>query len=333
MKNLARRILFKKKPQVLIHYPCNWINNHNTPSVELFYRTLFKVLALEGINYTVTPTKGIPITDDLNYKDTIHLTYHTKHPCINAINIKVSYLPNLFYFDRKGYSGWSETTDDIKTKDYLNRVEDHIAKSYFEKIASHYIHNNISKYPQPLETNKHPNHNHDYIFLATQVIDDSVSELAYIDTLTLIKHATTACETLGIDLLIKRHPKCSSIEIKQTIEEATQKNHVLTTNGSIHDLIKNAEAVLTVNSGVGFESLLHLKQVYITGKADYHWACTTIKTEYELKTKLLKSKVPEDRIRQFVYYFCNENLGDCNSEESIRKQIHQKLTPLLQEKK
>ena len=38
---------------------------------------------------------------------------------------------------------------------------------------------------------------------------------------------------------------------------------------SIHDLIAAAEIVVTVNSGVGMETVLHQKPVYAFGRANY----------------------------------------------------------------
>ena len=47
-------------------------------------------------------------------------------------------------------------------------------------------------------------------------------------------------------------------------------------NISIHSLIKKSQAVFTVNSGVGIESILHLKKVYTFGFADYASISTKI---------------------------------------------------------
>jgi len=40
-------------------------------------------------------------------------------------------------------------------------------------------------------------------------------------------------------------------------------------DASVHDLISGANAVFTVNSGVGLEALLHGRPVVVTGECDY----------------------------------------------------------------
>ena len=51
---------------------------------------------------------------------------------------------------------------------------------------------------------------------------------------------------------------------------------ILISDASIHQLIEPALAVFTVNSGVGSEALLHLKPVYLFGRADYRHVCHEI---------------------------------------------------------
>ena len=100
----------------------------------------------------------------------------------------------------------------------------------------------------------------------------------------------------------------------------------LTTNyhtGSLHQLIANSSAVYTVNSGSGFEALLHNKRVFTAGHCDYHWVTDTIKTEEDLKNsiELIDQPIDEDSITKFLHYCFNHHFVNINDEKSIERRL------------
>ncbi len=77
--------------------------------------------------------------------------------------------------------------------------------------------------------------------------------------------------------------------------------------------------MITVNSGVGMESLLHLKTVISTGKSDYSCATTTIKTEEELEQILTCIPQPDEKlIKRFLYHYKINHLFKANEINKIR---------------
>ena len=70
-------------------------------------------------------------------------------------------------------------------------------------------------------------------------------------------------------MVIKRHPNCKAGEMAAFIRNLVDGNIATETTSSIHDIIPGAQAVVTLNSGVGFESLLYEKPVVCLGRADY----------------------------------------------------------------
>lgn len=93
--------------------------------------------------------------------------------------------------------------------------------------------------------------------------------------------------------------------------------------GSIHDLIENAAGVVTVNSGVGFESLLHEKPVITFGKTDYHWVTTTFKKPESVTNvpNVIESHNMQnkEKIREFVVYFLDHFLVNVNNKKSFQR--------------
>lgn len=73
----------------------------------------------------------------------------------------------------------------------------------------------------------------------------------------------------NIILYIKRHPRCQDEKLTKLLIQYQNNKNIVFYDGSVHDAISQATTVYTINSGVGFESLLHLKPVITFGKSDY----------------------------------------------------------------
>jgi capsule polysaccharide export protein KpsC/LpsZ len=54
-------------------------------------------------------------------------------------------------------------------------------------------------------------------------------------------------------------------------EYAATSDYVFCLQANVHDLIAGSRGVFTINSGVGFESLIHGKPVVTFGNCDYRW--------------------------------------------------------------
>jgi hypothetical protein len=80
-----------------------------------------------------------------------------------------------------------------------------------------------------------------------------------------------AVETMN-HVCFKMHP-CNAMDcdLHQAIDEAAEKSHFIhKVEGNIHELIKRAEGVFVINSGTGFEALVHGKPVVTFGQSDYN---------------------------------------------------------------
>ena len=74
------------------------------------------------------------------------IAFHTKNP--DYINVKISHLPDWFYFDRFGYNGWSEYG--LKKPDFGSIKKDY-ARQRFSDIQKYVIGNRLTKLPQSKE--------------------------------------------------------------------------------------------------------------------------------------------------------------------------------------
>lgn len=81
-------------------------------------------------------------------------------------------------------------------------------------------------------------------------------------------------ESKGVVLNIKPHPANLALTAGYR-ERFPESTWIRWRDESIHDLIDETQAVFTVNSGVGFEALLHGKPVVTFGRAEYD--CVTVR--------------------------------------------------------
>ena len=128
----------------------------------------------------------------------------------------------------------------------------------------------------------------------------------------MVKHY----EKTDIKVVVKRHPYCNSLSLERIVKELEEEKLIELSSSSIHSLIKGANVVFTVNSGVGLESLMHLKPVVISGEAEYSYAVhSLVKTKDELKNILEKNnfKVDKMKILKFLYFYNKFYIQDQNS--------------------
>ena len=154
----------------------------------------------------------------------------------------------------------------------------------------------------------------DFVFFPCQIPhDESIvlhSGISVADALTLtLKWA----ERRDIPVVVKGHPM--NREAMAPLREIADAHpcHWVETVG-IHDVLRQARLVVTVNSGVGFEALLHGKPVATFGRADYDAVAVKIGLE-TLSEDLCRAydTIPDTSVQQdFVetWYESNADTED-----------------------
>ncbi|HBB9147929.1 TPA: capsular biosynthesis protein, partial [Escherichia coli] len=201
------------------------------------------------------------------------ISYHTRSMDMDNkkhLHIQESTLAERCSMDYMGYAGYSSLADDFTYK-IIDNYSKHI--NNIEQQISFYIKNNISKYKQ---SDEEFHLESDYVFIPMQVTTDAVASLSYIDGIKLLKLVSEYFFNTSTKVVVKRHPYCNSIEVEKLINELEKEGKIIVSDSSVHHLIKTSKAVITVNSGVGLETVIHNKPVIITGKSDYYYAATAI---------------------------------------------------------
>ncbi len=267
------------------------------------------------------------------WSDSTALTFslHTigGHP--DHYHVKYSALAGHLAIDGQGYAGWTSLAKDHrKLACLIETLSEKEAAECWQRLHEKFVVGNFSKYSQKATIGKTKHQLPDsFIFLPLQLLDDAVAELAEIDGLSLLKYLVAKLEGTSRHLVVKRHPLCRNPEIAATLARISKLPHVHLTEVSIHDIIPNAEAVVTVNSGVGFEALLHLKKVIVTGHADYMAACTFIPNLNAFDQMLASpdwSQPDKVMIQKFLLYYTREYLVTEDDSQQLRTRLKKILT-------
>lgn len=250
------------------------------------------------------------------------ISYHTRSMDMDNkkhLHIQESTLAERCSMDYMGYAGYSSLADDFTYK-IIDNYSKHI--NNIEQQISFYIKNNISKYKQ---SDEEFHLESDYVFIPMQVTTDAVASLSYIDGIKLLKLVSEYFFNTSIKVVVKRHPYCNSIEVEKLINELEKEGKIIVSDSSVHHLIKTSKAVITVNSGVGLETVIHNKPVIITGKSDYYYAATAIaKNGQELRdiiSDLESLNINEVFRKKFLAYYFLEYATPYYSVDKIHSNL------------
>lgn len=183
-------------------------------------------------------------------------------------HFKTGDLPGSLTIDAGGFSGWSTLATRPLAALGLERLDLMQAEAFFAERQAAVIGGNQSKYQQP-EAGPVAALSQPYVFVALQTIGDMVQRQAHVPMLEMLRIVVERFAGTDMTVAIKRHPRCRSARVSRALAEVGTQPHVRLVNASIHELLAGASALITVNSGVGSEAMLHRVPVYCFGGADY----------------------------------------------------------------
>jgi hypothetical protein len=272
-----------------------WVMSYVVGQGSEAFRTSF-LQALERIGATVTFFRQG--THPPEIENAIRFSHHSRGMEPGLWHYKMAYLPFMFHFDRRGYSGWSELQA-AKPATFV-RIDQHAADEFFAGASAEILRNRISKGKQA-STTAVPDPG--YVFFALQVPDDSVISLCFEkDYIATIEKAIQSVVAAGYRVVVKPHPLGRWPRLIELLEGMAGPT-VEINDGSIHDLLPGCIAVVTANSGVGFEALLHEKPVLCIAQADYGHACHEVRDATVAGTVLREALVRHDPalVRRVVF--------------------------------
>lgn len=292
-------------PQYWVAPQCN---HRVTGQVLVFHKRMIEFLFARNI--ALVPIFASPLYDishEYNF-GLPTLSYHSvsKDNGLPCLHYKESYLPDIFTTNEMGYSGWSSLAMDFT----IAPVAQDKASAFQTQLFEQYVNQGLTKYQQ--DDNVGDEIKAGFIFIALQVPDDTVSALSYMPRDEWVETVCEFGDKHNIDIVIKAHPMDKFEHTKALLVRVKKRPYVHISTANIHEIISKSMAVVTCNSGVGFEALIHQKPVIVTGRSDYQSVCYQAKTKVDL-TRAMKDlswgqgKISTTDIDKFLYHYYHEN--------------------------
>ncbi|MCQ9378573.1 hypothetical protein [Methyloversatilis sp. XJ19-49] len=157
-----------------------------------------------------------------------------------------------------------------------------------------------------------------YVFFPLQIPhDQSIRYFSDFAETEVVEAVLEWSRRSGVPVVFKPHPV--SQKLMKPFAEMVAAAGGFWSTAHVHDLIANSTAVFTINSGVGFEALLHVKPVLTFGRAEYdcvtvHATPDTLDEAWAACTGIQAGEL-ERRYRGFVDWFLGEHSIDLSRPE------------------
>jgi hypothetical protein len=249
------------------------------------------------------------ITDEAQDASIRIYAHKTRRDVEGDLFYKQMHMPDLFTVD---HLGWGADHSRMQAYPDLSDIDEERAQEFVGSLKNKLLETGCSKIAQPArgELRLLPD---DYIFVPTQTPRDYVQvHHSPIPVLSFVHLIAQWAEKTAQNVVFKLHPGLyHNSEFDRQVIDAVQ-HHVATgsrvfcVHANVHDLISKALGVFTINSGVGFESLIHGKPVVTFGNCDYRWATFAADQESidEGRAYVLEySEEQRRRAERFIYHY------------------------------
>ena len=271
------------------------------------YLTLYSIMESAARLAKQAGLKAVLIPDfafaTLNNRPASILSFHTAGLFPGFTHFKRGDLPGYMVMDAGGYSGWS-TLSGANIADLtlppLDEAEALCARLWQDIVVA-----NVSKYQQDALTIAADPLPADYVFVPLQVAGDRTQRVARFSMPDMLDMVVNRFRGTGTAVVVKPHPKSKDMAQLAKLMEMTEAGDIMMRFDSIHHLIAGASAVITINSGVGSETLLHRKPLYCLGASDYDCVAhriSSVEQFTELTTPIRHAVSQADYVRFAAFY-------------------------------
>lgn len=243
------------------------------------------------------------------------------------------YLNGTFTLDR---DGWGPFQASMRNMPDINHVNSADSVAYCVELSKSWLRSGESKYSQP--NPKAIEAPQGYIFVPLQLsADDAIVCHAEIGVSDFLHNVATWAVSTGRPLVIKLHPYNDDPAVAEAVRFWTQKPNIYQSQENVHSLICQSAGVVTINSGCGFEALIHGKPVVTFGQCDYKWVTFAgLGVDLDLAAAYIDGYSPAQRRRAYswVYYYLTDHVLDVRGENwaatgaRLKDRLRQILFPM-----
>lgn len=309
-----------------IDIPNNFLSSryHNYAEVRRAYCNIISAAIRLGLQLELFKTKPFICNEQASaFTDGIHYAYHAKQPQAQSYCIKPGALPNLWYFDPAGYSGWSRLANSPEEQEASASFDPARAVASIELYRAKFAHENFSALQQsdnPLEDEI--SELGSFVFYPLQVNTDEVLKLGQFTQIEILKRVADLAQEHRMHVVLKRHPMCESLPIKNVVSSLTDHPFIHISESSVHKLIEASRCLLVSNSGVGLQALIHGKAVYSLARSEYAHMTMPIASLGDIARVFVEPVFEQtQRIQAQLGYLLEEYWVDVTSEDKVEARI------------
>jgi hypothetical protein len=248
-----------------------------------FYGTLAKALEAEGLEVAVVTLDPAQTLARVEADRGFHIVHHARirHP--RVLNAGKAYIEPFFTLDPWGFRLFSS----IAAAPFQPGPDPAADATIFDEIRARMVGGRKSHYDQPQGVIDAPDHAI-AVFLQTEDNRD-VGETCHLTPRQMIKALLDRDDHRPV--MVKPHPKEKTPETLDWLVRQSRKNARLRIFlGNIHDLLAKADVVVTINSAVGIEAMLHERPVVLCGDTDFHHICGIVHRRREMETAIARAE-------------------------------------------
>lgn len=256
--------------EVVLHVPSAVLAGNG--GGERFYHPFQRALRARGIKTRMVLHNRDTALAEIEADDAFHIFDHGRIQHPRALNSASAYLLPFRYMDPQGVRGFASIGAagfDAGSQDSAK------AQVFFQSLQARYVTGRISRYDQPEEVLDIPDRSI-AVFLQSET-HRKVGETCHLSMRHMIKALLARDDPRPI--VVKPHPRDMDLDTYGWLARQAKKDarlQVLPAN--IHDMLARADVVVTINSAVGIEAMLHRVPVVLCGSADFHHICETVQS-------------------------------------------------------
>lgn len=278
--------------------------------VHQFYNRLVPVLREAGFEPGFLPWQPrLPLGPPGRH---LHVNAHGRWPGMERLRLMhtgMGYLRGHWYWDDTGYrwsSGIGARAFDAKA------VDGEAAQRHFRALRERFVFPGVSFHAQAARGGGGLPEG--AILALLQSSPRPLRVGAWMDEAAMLSALDASRD--GRPLAVKRHPNA-----RNPATEAWLAAHVAPARGvhlvegNLHDLLRDAAAVACINSGAGFEALLHRRPVLLFGRSDYHHCAETVRRPEDTASALARALERRKPHARYVHWFLSQSCLDVFADD------------------
>ena len=274
-----------------------------TGEVAPFYQSLIDgIFSRGGVAQVVAHVRG-SVAAEVAADGGFHILDHGAFRHQRVLNCGVAYLYPFRNIDPWGIRAESSIWAKLFDPATIPAAE---ARAFADRLRHRLVRTRQSRYDQPEARLPIPR-NCIAVFLQSEA-HRGVGETCHLTLRDMVSALIARSDPRPI--VIKPHPRDFSEPTHRFLRQmARQADRVTVSPANIHDILAAAAVVVTINSAVGIEAMLHGRPVVLCGKADFHHAAVTVRQRDDLSAAIAAAEAqvwPHDAF--LTWYFARQCL-------------------------